>query len=349
MPEPEIPIEITCTETQESPDWDEFLNKSPEASFYQLAGWQIINRKHFGHRTFMLSAKQNGKVVGVFPLVFINSKLFGKILSSMPFVNFGGPCAERPDIERSLLKYAESLTLELDCDYMEVRAKKLIDETLPTATNKISMTINLDSDPDVLWNNYASKHRTNIRRVYKNGLTVNSGGIELLDTFYSLLCHSWRDLGTPIYAKRYFREIFEQFDHKVRIFVCYQGKQPIATAFNGLYKGTVEGMWAAALSEARKLQPNYVLYWEMIKHACENGFQHFHLGRSSVDSGGEQFKKKWKAEQTQLYWQYYLNNSMDMPQLNVNNPKYQIAINLWRKLPVPVTTLIGPPLARNIP
>lgn len=349
MTKPETPIEISCTESQVSPAWDQFLDNTPGASFYQLAGWQTINKDYFGHQTFMLSAKQDGILVGVFPLVFINSKLFGKIISSMPFVNFGGPCANHPDIEQALLDKATELAQELDCDYMEIRAKRLIDESLPTSTQKVSMTINLDPDPDTLWNNYASKHRTNIRRVYKNSLTVKSGGIELLDTFYSLLCHSWRDLGTPIYAKKYFQKIFEQFDDNVRIFVCYQGQQPIASAFNGLYKGTVEGMWAAALSEARKLQPNYVLYWEMIKHACENGFQNFHLGRSSVDSGSEQFKKKWKAEQTQLYWQYYLNNNKEMPQLNVNNPKYKLAINLWRKLPINITTLIGPPLARNIP
>ena len=38
-----------------------------------------------------------------------------------------------------------------------------------------------------------------------------------------------------------------------------------------------------------------------------------------------------------------------MPQLNVDNPKYRRAIELWRKLPLWVTRLIGPPLARSIP
>lgn len=349
MLKPEKPINISISESCSDPQWDQFLDKSPNSSFYQLAGWQTINHSHFGHRSLMLSAKQDGELVGVFPLVFINSKLFGKILTSMPFVNYGGPCANEPNIEQALIDKAKQLAEEIACDYMEIRTKRLIDESLPTATHKVSMTINLAPDPDTLWNNYASKHRTNIRRVYKNGLTVKSGGIELLDTFYTLLCHSWRDLGTPIYAKKYFQEIFEQFDDKIRIFVCYQDTRPIATAFNGFYKDTVEGMWAAALSKSRKLQPNYVLYWEMIKYACENGYQHFHLGRSSVDSGGEQFKKKWKSEQTQLYWQYYLNNNKDMPKLNVDNPKYKLAINLWRKLPINITTLIGPSLAKNIP
>ena len=87
----------------------------------------------------------------------------------------------------------------------------------------------------------------------------------------------------------------------------------------------------------------------MIKHACENGYRHFHLGRSSVDSNAEQFKKKWNAHAHQLYWQYMLNGRSELPELNVNNPKYQLAIALWKKLPLPVTQWLGPFLARSIP
>lgn len=76
----------------------------------------------------------------------------------------------------------------------------------------------------------------------------------------------------------------------------------IATAFNGYYKNTVEGMWAGALPWGKSIQANYVLYREMIKHASENGYQHNHLGRSSIDSGAEAFNKKWNAYSTQLYW-----------------------------------------------
>jgi hypothetical protein len=38
-----------------------------------------------------------------------------------------------------------------------------------------------------------------------------------------------------------------------------------------------------------------------------------------------------------------------MPELNVNKPKYKLAITAWRKLPYAVTRLLGPPIARSIP
>jgi lipid II:glycine glycyltransferase (peptidoglycan interpeptide bridge formation enzyme) len=124
----------------------------------------------------------------------------------------------------------------------------------------------------------------------------------------------------------------------------------VAAAFNGYHGGTVEGMWAAADPSARELQPNYVLYWEMIQDACRRGFRRYHLGRSTAESGGEQFKKKWNAVSTQLHWYFgRTDGAAELPGLNVDNPKYRLAIAAWRRLPLWMTDLAGPPLARLIP
>lgn len=331
--------------------WDAFLATRPDANFYQAYGWRGVNRGHFGHDTHYLVARSrsDGRLCGVLPLVMIRSRLFGNILSSMPFVNFGGAVAETPAIGRDLLERATALTRELDADFAELRLLQPLDEALPTALHKVSMSIELDADPDRLWQAFTTKHRTNIRRVYKNDIQVRHGGVELLDEFYTLLARSWRHLGTPIYSRRYFADILEAFPGQTRIFVAWHGAVPIATAFNGYYQRTVEGMWAGTSPDHHKLQPNYVLYWEMIKHACEQGYRRFHLGRSSIDSNAEHFKKKWNASAQQLYWQYILNKTQDIPQLNVNNPKFRLAIALWQRLPLPVTEWLGPWLSRSIP
>src|SRR5690606_32416541 len=102
-------------------------------------------------------------------------------------------------------------------------------------------------------------------------------------------------------------------------------------------------------STYRQQLVGYVLYWELIKDACEQGYRIFHLGRSSRDSGGEQFKRKWNAELVPLYWHYVLRTRTAIPSLNPSNPKYRLAINAWRKLPVPMTRTLGPFIARSIP
>jgi FemAB-related protein (PEP-CTERM system-associated) len=267
----------------------------------------------------------------------------------MPFVNYGSACADKDEIEVQLVEYACKLTNEIGAKYLEIRSQKSTLTNLAESKNKISLTLKLDKDYDNLWNKYKSKHRTNIRRVYKNGVTVKKGGEELLPDFYYILSKSWRDLGTPIYSQEYFRKIFKHFHHSINIFVAYIEGVPVAAALNGYYKGTVEGMWLGLDNQYRKYQPSYVLYWEMIKDACIRGCSIYHLGRSSVDSGGESFKKKWNAETKQLYWQYYLNKIEGMPNLNPQNPKYKLVINVWRKLPLKLTQVLGPLISKYIP
>jgi len=343
------PLRIVNCTTAEAARWDEFLRTQPTASFYHRFAWKDINEKNFGHQTFFLAALRGEHMVGVFPLVLVSSRLFGRILCSMPFVNYGGPCSSDPAAMTLLLDEMVAIATRLNADYVEIRTLEPLAREFPTALHKVSMTLTLQANPDALWNAFTSKHRTNIRRVYKDGLHVVSGQLDLLDTFYAVLAESWRQHGTPIYRRRYFADILAAFPQETRIFVAYQNKTPVAAAFNGYYAKTVEGMWAGTDARFRNLQASYVLYWEMMKDACERGFEHYHLGRSTVESGSESFKKKWNADIKQLYWSYHLPGNRPMPQLNVDNPRFRMAIALWQRLPTSLTTLIGPPIAKYIP
>lgn len=342
-------MQVQVIERDQAAEWDRFLAEHTGGSFYHLHGWSEINKREFGHDTACLAALREGRIVGVLPLVQVHSRLFGRILCSMPFVNFGGVVAADVEAEACLLEAAREKTTESCADYLELRSPRMLATDMAVSLRKISMTLQLNPDPEVLWSAFASKHRTNIRRVYKHGVTVEAGGAELLDEFYDVLAESWRSLGTPIYRRAYFRAILEQFPQNTRLFVCREGDRPVAAAFNGELNGVVEGMWLGYRPEARNLQAAYVLYWEMIKDACERGFSRYHLGRSTADSGGEGFKKKWNAETAQLYWYYHRPSGGPMPQLNVDNPKFRLAIAAWRKLPLGITTRIGPLLARGIP
>jgi len=329
--------------------WNCYVDSSAFASFYHRFEWKSVTEREFGHETFYLASVTGGQIDGVFPLVLIRSRLFGRILCSLPFVNFCGPAANSESVTRELLAAACDIARDNRVDYFEIRSLQICDNDLPRSESKVSMTIPLVKDSDEIWNAFTSKHRNNIRRAYKTGIEVRSGGLDLLDDFYDLLSKSWRDHGTPVYRKRYFETIIRELGEHVTIFVAYKDGIPISTAFNGKNRGTVEGMWAGSPAEFRRLQSNYVLYWEMIKAACEEGYEQFHLGRSSVESGGESFKKKWCADTSQLYWQYFLPKPGPLPELNVGNPKFSLAISTWRKLPLAVTQWVGPLIARSIP
>lgn len=343
-------IDIVEIPHSQAAAWNTFVHASPQASFYHRAEWQAINEQAFGHRTASLGAMQDGRLVGVFPLVQVKSLLFGNIACSMPFVNYGGPAAESDEASAALLEAAGRVCETWGVDYLEIRSQRQLDARYPSSAHKVSMTVDLDANPDTLWNAFKGDHRKDIKRAYKNGFTAEFGGIELLTPFYAVLSESWRDLGTPIYRRQYLELVMRTFPESTRIcLVRAQDGTPAAAAFCGHHRDIVEGMWLGMREEPRRQMVGYVLYWELIKDACERGFRRFHLGRSTAQSGSETFKRKWNAFVTQLYWHYLLRTRSDIPQLNPDNAKYKLAIAAWRKLPVPVTQQIGPLLARSLP
>ncbi len=342
-------MQTTLMQPSDGPDWDAFVHRHPDATFYHHLSWKKIIETCFKHDTYYLLAKDQGQVQGILPLVHIKSLLFGSFFCSMPFLNFGGICATNESAAMALLDFARQILQDNKADYIELRHIHKTKADLPFKTHKVSMTLELDKDPNYIWNTFKSKHRTNIRRAEKHGLTIQSGGMELLRDFYRIICQGWRDLGTPIYQYGFFENIIKEFGHAVEVFVVYYNKQPIATAFNGRFKDTVEGMWTYALRNYIRLQTNNFLYWKMVEKACFDGFKFYHLGRSTSQSGSIAFKKKWNAYPTQLYWEYVLNRKKDLPNLSADNPRLQLFRKSWQNLPVVITQAIGPLIARSLP
>jgi len=60
-------------------------------------------------------------------------------------------------------------------------------------------------------------------------------------------------------------------------------------------------------------------------------------------------KRQWGAQPVQLYWQYLMDGQNSIPDLNPSNPRYQTAIRIWQRLPLPVTRLLALMIVRNIP
>ena len=329
--------------------WDAAVARLAAGSFYHQYGWSHIARRQFGHRCDYRLAEADGRITGLLPLVLVASPWFGRILCSVPYVNFGGPCGESATDKATLVADAMERAAALGADYLELRCTERLDGDLPVSTRKVSMTLALDADPDRIWESYSSKHRKNVRRAYKNGLEVKTGGLELLDEFYPVLERSWRDLGTPFYRRDYFRAVLEAFPAATRLYVCRHGQRPVSVALVGFHGTKAEGLWQGGLPEARALDANYVLYWEMIRDVCLRGSRDFHLGRSTADSGSEWFKSRWNAETRQLYWYFHRPDGGPLPALNVDNPRYRLAIALWRHLPLWLVRVIGPPIARGIP
>jgi hypothetical protein len=85
-----------------------------------------------------------------------------------------------------------------------------------------------------------------------------------------------------------------------------------------------------------------LLYWSMLEHACRNGYQTFDFGRSTVDEGTYRFKEQWGAKPAPLYWYKFSRNGGAIDEASPNGGWLARASECWKRLPVPLTRVLGP-------
>jgi len=329
-------------------DWDDYAYQK-QASIYHDSRWPEIIKKVFGHDSHHLMATENEKMVGILPMVQLKSLLFGNFMVSMPYFNYGGVVADSSEITVQLIKAAQEQRKQLGCSHIEFRFDKEQDIDLPERTDKVTMLLDLPDDPEILWQEIGSKRRAQVKRPIREGVEFLYGGEELLDDFYHVFSINMRDLGTPVYSKRFFTEILETFKQESLIAVARLNGKPVGVGFLVGHNGKLEIPWASTLRKYNRLGINMFLYWNILKTAIEKDYQVFDFGRSSKDAGALKFKKQWGSYEKQLYWYYDLPVGKCLPGLNPQNKKFGAAISVWKKLPVKVSNLIGPQIVKNLP
>ena len=92
-----------------------------------------------------------------------------------------------------------------------------------------------------------------------------------------------------------------------------------------------------------------LLYWEAIQFGIQQGMKTFDFGRSTPGEGTYRFKTQWGAKPHPLVWEYWTKDGAPLPNISPSNVKFSLAIKLWKKLPLSVANLVGPPIVRSIP
>lgn len=341
---------ILYLENNYNSKWDEYVKQSPEGTFYHLTGWKKVIEKTLRLKPIYLMALNNAdEIIGILPLFFMRDIVGRTYLVSIPFSAYAGVCTHEEDIKTRLFDKAKELAYENKVQYLEIR--QLCEEVykLPTKKDFVSMRLKLERDEEILWKSSLDLYaRKRVRKASKKGITVDFGK-NYLDEFYEILSANVRDLGSPNYPKLFLKNFIEEFSDTANLIVArYQNKIIGGMIFVG-YKNIILGTWAASLREYNKLGPNDLVYWEAIRYACKDGYDYFDFGRSSLNSGTFDFKKKWGAQPMQLYYQYFFNKSQKIPKVSASENKYQLAISLWKKMPISVANVLGPRLIRYLP
>lgn len=330
-------------------EWDRFVESHPGASGYHLWNWRLVFERAFRRQTHYLAAVEGSNVVGVLPLVIFNGWLSGRFAVSLPFVNYGGILAEHDRAAQTLLDHATKLAQMRGWSHVELRHRTPLFENLPSRRHKVAMRLALPATKEAAWQELDRKVRNQIRKAEKSGLTARIGGAELVECFYDIFARNMRDLGTPVYPKRFFSEPFEAFPECMGIVVVLKGDHAVAAGFTSMFRDAVEVPSAGSLSEFRSFCPNHLLYWTVIQHAIHRGLRILDFGRSTPGEGTFLFKDQWGACAEPLCWEYRLRPGSHLPNRSPANPKFAPAIAVWKRLPVGLATMIGPHLVRSIP
>ncbi len=340
---------MTVSAEQTGGDWDAYVDAHPEATSYHAWSWRHVFERAFGHEPVYLTMRREGRIAGVLPIVLFRSRVRGRFAVSLPFVNYGGVLSADDAAADALRSTARELIKARGADYLELRHQSVRYPDLPVRNHKVAMRRPLQPGEEACWQGLDRKIRNQVRKAEKCGLVAVSGHEELLPEFYAVFARTMRDLGTPVYTRRFFEEVVRQFPDRCAIHVVRRGGLCIAAAITITYRGIVENPWAASDRRFRDSCPNTLLYWTMMRQAIAGGNHTFDFGRSSPGDGPYQFKLQWGAVESPLCWEYELNGEAEIPDLGRTSPRLQTAITLWKKLPLPVATFVGPHVVRCLP
>ncbi len=329
--------------------WTEYANNAVHASIAHQIGFRDVIQTGLHAQPVYLMVFQGAKVTGILPIFLIKTWWQAKYIVSIPWLDYGGICADDVESEAALLGEAQRIAERENAQFVEFRSETKCRLDLATQAEKVTFLMDLRSGSDSIWKSFDAKLRNQIRRSQKSGLVVQFGGLDLLDDFYRVFCWKMRELGTPVWSKALFATILKRFPDTGEIVLVRQDQTPVCGALLLSYRNRQYIPSAAAYRKYLPMCPYHALYWSVIERAATGGFDYFDFGRSSVHSSTFKFKKQWVETPTPLEWQYSLHRAYEIPRINPGNPKYKLARTIWSRLPLPLANLLGPAVIRNFP
>ncbi len=327
--------------------WDAFAGACESASFFHRSGWKKVIEESFGHDCYFLYAERDGEVCGVLPLVHLHSRLFGNALISNAFCVYGGAATSDVDAETALYAEAETLADSLRVDYLELRLRSGVHADWARKDDLyVTFRKTMDPDPDKNLAAIPRKQRAMVRKGLKSGLVGELD--EDTTRLHSVYAESVRNLGTPVFSRKYFKTLKDVFGDDCEILTVTHEGRPVAGVMSFYFRDEVVPYYGGGTSSDRKLAINDFMYWDLMRRSCEAGYRVFDFGRSKRGTGAFDFKKHWGFEPEPLIHEYKLLGADAMPEINPNNPKYSLFISAWRKLPLPVANLVGPFISRSL-
>ncbi|MEO5938555.1 MAG: FemAB family XrtA/PEP-CTERM system-associated protein [Sphingomonas sp.] len=331
---------------------DDYVRRHPDATPFQLSGWNVAVARACGQIAHCLIAQTaDGEIVGVLPLTEIRSALFGKALVSTGFAVDGGILTRRDAVAEALAASAWALAEKLGCPSLELRGGPapgkdwIVDDT-----TYLGFSRDLAADDEAQLLAIPRKQRAEVRKSLDGELQVTIGNRPKdLAMHYAVFSESVRNLGTPVFPAKLFREIAKELGDRADVVTVSHRGTPHASVFSLYLNGTVYPFWGGGTREARALKANDRLYYELMRHARPNkGCTRYDFGRSKAGTGVAAFKKNWGFEGVPLRYAKRVAPGETPREMNPMSPKYRLQVAVWKRLPLWLANTMGPVIAKGL-
>jgi FemAB-related protein (PEP-CTERM system-associated) len=309
--------------------------------------WFTVIAAAYGHDPLYLEASDGDGCCGVLPAFIVRRPLFGTVLTSMPFLDGGGPCSTSPAVDTLLVERLVDEGRRRGARLVELRCANRLAIDAEPLESKVNMTLSL-GDPDSLWRRFDKGVRNQIRKAERSGLTVEYGGPGSLTAFYGAFVERMRDLGSPVHGLPFLQHVIDAFGPRARVVLVTKGSATVGGLVALTFNDRVVVPWATCLKEYFALCPNMLLYWEAIRTAYADGVARFDFGRSTRDSGTYRFKQQWGAEEEPLFWYRIPIGAAASASATTHHADAELLTSMWRHLPLAVTRQIGPHIRRYL-
>ncbi len=331
----------------DEPAWEAFVAAHPEATLFHRSGWRRVVERAYGYRPHYLMAWDGERPAGLLPLIEVKTALFGHALISTGFFVYGGILAVDDSARVALATASAALAERLEVDYLELRSRQPAVAGWPTKASLYAgfrrELLPLEADN---LRRVPRKKRADIRKSLTNG-AVYLAGIEP-EAFYRTYAISLRDLGTPVFPRRFLEAVVDEFGDVVDFSAIVAGGRHVAALLSFFFKDEVLPYYGGAVPAARGLHAYDLLYWRLMCRSVERGVRQFDFGRSKAGTGAFDYKCYWGFAPEPLNYQYHLVKRRQLPDVNPNNPRYRLFVDAWRRLPLPVANRLGPLIARQL-
>lgn len=329
--------------------WDDYVTVHPKATVYHLSAWARAVSKSMKHGCYYIYVEDDGKICGLIPLIHVKSILFGNSLISVAFATNGGPIYDNNEALALLDEECRKLAKTLDVDYVECRNIEKIHDDWPMKSDMYAtFRKDLSSNNEENMLAIPRKQRAMVRKGIKFGLKA------VLDDdpnrLFSMYSESVRNLGSPVFPKSLFYNLKKEYgdDCEILTIESAEGKA-VSSVMTFYFRGEVVPYYGGGTMEARGLAANDFMYWSLMEHAVsQRSCKIFDFGRSKIGTGSFKFKKNWGFEAQALNYEFILSEGNEMPDINPLNPKYQLMIKTWKKLPLSVANIVGPLISRSL-